>query len=433
MATKGIIAFLADKQETSNVFTIGNVKIQITEGAEWDAANANNAVPAFAQNIMPGRTIPKAPQIKNIGVNPAYVYMKVYVPLYEGEEMFSYTVTPNNGWTKRTEVFHTNDNKYNVYVYEYDTTLNPNGITPAIFESVTLAEFSAEDIKNRGNTNTKVIIKGFAIQSENGISKASNEMITQMTSETGEEEGLVAHISTADITTATLGQYVNLGTNLLGKNNTTEADWRVFSKDENGAWLILADYLPVGEGTTGASVVSSVGLTTSGTYGVKSTVSREDLVSKLNGDWSGLLAGSDVTGLTVKGAVSLNQWKDSWNANDVDTTLYTKYENPVSGKTYDGWYIGNAPDPTTKTFNLASDKGYDNTLYFPHKSGVSYYYGYWLASPSAYKDGHVMSVYSYGPVYGRDFYDGHYGVRPAVYLPSNISFNTSGEVWTIAQ
>ena len=180
MVIKGILAFNYDRQATSNVFTIGNVKIKITEGAEWDAANANNTVPSFAQNKTPGSTIPKAPQIQNTGVNPAYVYMKVYVPIYDREELFSYTLNANSGWTKRTEVFHTNDGKYNVYVYEYDTALAPNATTPALFNSVTLTEFSAEDVIDMGTTNTKIIIKGFAIQSENGITKSSNEMTAKM-------------------------------------------------------------------------------------------------------------------------------------------------------------------------------------------------------------------------------------------------------------
>ena len=248
----------------------------------------------------------------------------------------------------------------------------------------------------------------------------------------------------ASITTAALGQYVNLGTNLLDLGNITlsddsnpAADWRVFSKDANGAWLILADYLPVGEGTVGASVVGSIGLETddkSYEYLVWSNDSREDLMDKLNGNWSSLITGSNVAGtpsVQVKGAVDLPTWVSSWNASYASDTLHTSYETGING-----WYIGESENPSDYYVDLSSKNGYNNTsLYFPHHESLDNdtCYGYWLASPAAGYDSYVMDVTYDGYVYRNSYDNGNCGVRPAVYLPSNISFNTSGEVWTIAQ
>ena len=246
----------------------------------------------------------------------------------------------------------------------------------------------------------------------------------------------------ADITVDDYGTYINIGTNLLGKNNTTEADWRVFYKDTNGAWLILADYLPVNSGV-GASIVSTVGLKTVGLvpegeeyqdsyiYSVFSNDSRQDLITKLSvGNWSGLIVGSDVageTGVIVKGAVDLPTWVASWNANEGYTSL-TATQNETGYQINEENYI-------------SLDEGNSNSLFFPHQEHVAVggCRGYWLASPSAYNDSYVMSVdacsvYLMDDNYGSPEYNGwSYGVRPVVYLPSNISLDTTGNVWTIAE
>lgn len=238
----------------------------------------------------------------------------------------------------------------------------------------------------------------------------------------------------ADITISDYGQYVDLGTNLLDLANITladntnpEADWRIFSKDTNGVWLILADYLPVVEGTVGANVVSDLGLISSESYGVHSEVSRVDLITKLNGDWSGLIAGTNIaekTGVHVKGAVDLPTWVSSWNAN-AEYTQITITEESSGGYKINGIYSA----------ELWDDNGYGNTLYYPHKSAVNNYtVAYWLASlEDDYHSFYVMSVGFMGVVSGTGYSSNMGCVRPVVYLPSNISLDTTETVWTIAE
>ena len=246
----------------------------------------------------------------------------------------------------------------------------------------------------------------------------------------------------ADITVANYGTYVDLGTNLLDLENTTlsdnthpAADWRVFYKDAGGVWLILADYLPVESGTIGSSVVSNVGLETYNTYGVYSNVSRTDLISRLNGNWNSLIEGSDVlgeTGILVKGAVDLPTWVASWNQNADYTHLY--YENitePDNNTYYAAGYIISDTEPI-ETFAISVDN--DDTLYFPHETDINECVAYWLASLSAWDDIWVMNAGTYS--IGYEIYDTsseyYIGIRPIVYLPSNVLLDITETVWTIA-
>ena len=122
------------------------------------------------------------------------------------------------------------------------------------------------------------------------------------------------------------------------------------------------------------------------------------------------------------GAPTLDLWVDSWNSTYPSDTLYTKYENPVSGETYDGYYIGDSANPTTPFITLSSETGYNNTLYYPHQENVDNggCSGYWLASPSASADRRVMAVDCLG--YVSSTYSDNYGYafRPVVCLPSSI-------------
>ena len=129
-----LIAFLTDTDQETNVFTIGSIKIELTE-TNW---NPNSGL-----NVLPGQPISKNPAINNIGNNPAYVYIKVVNPIVEltteeGEgTLFSYAI--NSGWTVLDEVEQCG---YKATTYYYDTSLNPNASTTTLFDTVTVNDFS---------------------------------------------------------------------------------------------------------------------------------------------------------------------------------------------------------------------------------------------------------------------------------------------------
>jgi len=453
----GILAYLKDQEIATNVFTIGEVNIQLVEKVSgtaggndevlWNTtltsvtakdSTGNTITIDAVKNIYPGQEIAKQPYIKNIGKNDAYVYMSVDVPVVSingtPTELFSYTT--NSGWTLGGTSSEVVDNvTYNVYKYKYDNTLAPNGMTATIFDSVTVVDtdWTPTDLASMAEVQ-KININAYAIQTEG------------MTLAQGYAEFFPIE-SVGDITVANYGQYVNLNTSILDLNNVTledsthpSADWRVFSKDCNGVWLILADYMP----NTSFDVTTAglnVGTGNYATHGVYSSTDRATLLSGLaHNNWSNLITGSSVagkTGVQVKGAVDVNTWKDSWNANTGYTTLYTNtYSNQNSGSMMsdglDGYYVGNSENPTTCFYNLSSDGGYGNTLYFPHQDGVNECRGYWLASPSAIGTDNVVDVFCFCYMYYGRYVSNYLGVRPAVYLPSNIQLDTSGAVWTVA-
>ena len=453
----GIWAVLKDEEEASNVFTIGEVDIELIEKVSGTAGGNDEVlyntvlesvtgtdgtgntvtVDAFTE-IEPGQVIAKQPYVKNTGKNNAYVYMRVSVPLVEiagtDTELFSYTT--NSGWTLAgTSEEEIGNVTYNVYKYTYDNTLAPNGVTTTLFDSVTVtsSEWKSADYANFAEIQM-MDIKAYAIQTEG------------MTLAQGYDEFFPIE-SVGDITVANYGQYVNLNTSILDLNNVTledsthpASDWRVFSKDSNGGvWLILADYMP-----NSSFDVSTVGLEKGdgdyATHGVYSNTDRATFLSGLaHNNWSNLITGSSVagtTGVQVKGAVDVNTWKDSWNANYTSDTLYTRLIETAdidnSNFYAEGYGIGESEPVTSTWVDLSGKTGYSNTLYYPHKSASNYCYGYWLASPSALDTGLVMYVGYYGDVGDTSYDSGSFGVRPAVYLPSNIQLDTSGAVWTVA-
>lgn len=70
------LAYLTDKDERANTFTIGNVKIQLLED-KFDELSSGKPV-----DMEPGMIQAKDPVVKNTGSNPAYVRLKVDIPTY---------------------------------------------------------------------------------------------------------------------------------------------------------------------------------------------------------------------------------------------------------------------------------------------------------------------------------------------------------------
>jgi predicted ribosomally synthesized peptide with SipW-like signal peptide len=146
----GVFAYLTSTDTKTNIFTLGRVKIELTEP---------NFVQDNAIELRPGDEIAKDPKITNIGKNSAYVYIKVLNPivnLSSGEgSLFSYTI--NSGWTQLDEVEQCG---YKATTYYYNTALSPNASTPTLFNTVSLNNYS-----NDSDPNQELIINGYAIQS----------------------------------------------------------------------------------------------------------------------------------------------------------------------------------------------------------------------------------------------------------------------------
>ena len=72
LAAGGTMAYLTDHAETTNEFTVGKVDIDLTE-PNWR--------PDENKKIEPSQVITKDPQITNNGINDAFVYLEVSIPV----------------------------------------------------------------------------------------------------------------------------------------------------------------------------------------------------------------------------------------------------------------------------------------------------------------------------------------------------------------
>ena len=67
----GTFAYFTDTQTAENVFTVGNVDIELTE-PKWEETGK-----ADAEDVYPGEPLAKDPTVENVGKNPCFVRVKV--------------------------------------------------------------------------------------------------------------------------------------------------------------------------------------------------------------------------------------------------------------------------------------------------------------------------------------------------------------------
>lgn len=147
LAIAGIIAYLTDTESAENVFIMGKVDIELDEGG-WNPVNG--------QDITSNAEIIKQPKIKNVGFNPAYVYLKVRVPkaqISKNSEtkspLFTYEI--NEGWSE-LEGKTVEDDDYIEKVYYYNLNDGKLGVreeTPTLFDKVKLANITIRKQKTR--------------------------------------------------------------------------------------------------------------------------------------------------------------------------------------------------------------------------------------------------------------------------------------------
>ena len=68
LAIGGTLAYFTDTDSADNVFTVGNVKIDLVE-EQWDTEEK--------EDVYPGEALAKDPVVKNLGDNPCFVRVKV--------------------------------------------------------------------------------------------------------------------------------------------------------------------------------------------------------------------------------------------------------------------------------------------------------------------------------------------------------------------
>lgn len=170
------IAFMTDKQEDKNVFTIGNVSIKLVESKVDEFGNKTNEETSLLNNyhLMPGYTYSKDPTII-VENNSSDSYVRILITLNKIEELteiygYEFTLEDiysnwNSNWSY---VNKTTDGQTITYEYRYKNIVNgKNGdkrLEP-LFTSFTIPEETTieqlESIKD-----LKIEVKGQAIQKE---------------------------------------------------------------------------------------------------------------------------------------------------------------------------------------------------------------------------------------------------------------------------
>ena len=160
----GTMAYLTDREETVNEFTVGKIDIQLLE-PHWK--------PEENKNLVPTQEILKDPQIKNTGQNDAFVYLEVAVPVRkvitadrEGNRINKkntelFTFSAGKEWTLLQSV-QKEENK--VYTYAYNKILKPSETTSPLFEKVIFANIIEGQLDAQ---KLSVPVKAYAIQSTN--------------------------------------------------------------------------------------------------------------------------------------------------------------------------------------------------------------------------------------------------------------------------
>lgn len=160
----GTVAYLTDREETVNAFTVGKIDIQLLEPHWKEEEN---------KTLIPTQEIAKDPQIKNTGQNEAFVYLEVTIPVRsvstadsEGNRINKkntelFTFAAGKEWTLLQSV-QKEENK--IYTYAYNKILKPSETTSPLFEKVTFANIIEGQLDAQ---KLSVPVKAYAIQSTN--------------------------------------------------------------------------------------------------------------------------------------------------------------------------------------------------------------------------------------------------------------------------
>ncbi len=250
-----------------------------------------------------------------------------------------------------------------------------------------------------GSVNSTIGVRLTAMPVEPGKEGTSEGINgSSQTPETSSEPSI------GDITNDNIGEYIDLGNNIVGTEATTD-DWRILYKEGDTVYAILADYLPASQ------VPETLGLTTNPTekpYNVWSTTNRDTLINGLKNEiaWNSFANG--IEGATVTGTPTGELLMSSYNTKNKTELVYT-----------------NQPSLDSQT------EDYD--LYIPHSGSYEECYGYWLASPHASRSDTMYGGHYMSHIFTDPYNCEHYSVRPVVSLPSSTPAELVDGVWTVSK
>ena len=188
MMIGGTFAYLTDTRTATNTFTVGNVKVELSEP---DYPGNNDPV---TKEQVPNQETAKNPQIKNTGANDAVVFMKVTVPVrtvmpvaddgtkgtagpaemyifkQDTDSAAAHTNNFSKDWVELAGKEEGKDlsGKTRTYVFGYHTRISAGETTDPLFDKVQLKNFLEAEIEASDVLNIE--IEGYAIQADNIVS-----------------------------------------------------------------------------------------------------------------------------------------------------------------------------------------------------------------------------------------------------------------------
>lgn len=172
----GSMAYFTDQESTTNNFTVGEIAVELHED-KWDALvdKNGNGMPDVAENMTPTLQIVKDPSAKNIGKDPAYIYLKVTVPYKnlitanaDGTRNAKayvelYNFTKKDGWTQLSRTVNPEQTEVE-YVFYYNEIVQVGDQTTTLFDTITTANFIEGQIDG---TKMQMPVEAIAIQTTN--------------------------------------------------------------------------------------------------------------------------------------------------------------------------------------------------------------------------------------------------------------------------
>ena len=138
------MAYMTDSEQNTNVFTVGDVTVDLIE-TKWEPANGINT--------LPRKTVQKNPAVTNKGSLDCWIFLKVKSP----KKLFSFET--NDFWQLINKT--TTDTEVE-YVYGYKDILEPNGTTESLFDTVTMVNYLEGSINP--NEKLDIPIEAMAVQ-----------------------------------------------------------------------------------------------------------------------------------------------------------------------------------------------------------------------------------------------------------------------------
>jgi len=185
------LAYFTDTKDVTNTFTMGNVKIELKEIVGYENDQPTYGEPTDGKvdfgTVLPGSEIIKAPFVKNIGANDAYVQLKVTIDNSAAfDKLFSdynavhstapltifdfFKHAPGAGWTY---IRNAESGNTRTYIFQYNTKLEKDEETSPIFTKVVIPTFLDDEFDDANISAFTIGITAQAIQADNFVDAAA--------------------------------------------------------------------------------------------------------------------------------------------------------------------------------------------------------------------------------------------------------------------